>query len=270
MMAAASRLASYRSYRDRNSKEFMVGIGVPAGGDSVYPDLVFSLPAPAPRTRVGSNRVVVGVGVMGYGGWYGFNAEGARIFERYLEKIVGFVQYLIDRGHAVRLLTGDDDDDEAVTRVLAAVGQSALDAGAVAKVPTGSFSELMLQVEETDIVVATRFHNVVCALMLGKPTVSIGYAAKNEAVMAEAGLAAYCRHIEHVEPSELAQLFETVLSRRDLLAAQVRCSMVVKQLRLKEQEERLIAWLGVGSRETSIDLACSEGDTARYEESARN
>ena len=34
-------------------------------------------------------------------------------------------------------------------------------------------------------VVATRYHNVICALKLGKPTISIGYAAKNDALMAE-------------------------------------------------------------------------------------
>ncbi len=31
---------------------------------------------------------------------------------------------------------------------------------------------------DTDIIVASRFHNVVCALKLSKPTISIGYEAK--------------------------------------------------------------------------------------------
>ena len=37
-------------------------------------------------------------------------------------------------------------------------------------------------------VVATRYHNVICALKLAKPVVSVGYAAKNVAIMADMGL----------------------------------------------------------------------------------
>ena len=49
----------------------------------------------------------------------------------------------------------------------------------------------MHQMAETRIVVATRFHNVVCALKMKKPTISIGYASKNDVLLAEMGLAEF-------------------------------------------------------------------------------
>jgi polysaccharide pyruvyl transferase WcaK-like protein len=44
--------------------------------------------------------------------------------------------------------------------------------------PVSSIDELMRQIASVDTVVASRFHNVLCAFKLAKPTLSVGYAAK--------------------------------------------------------------------------------------------
>ena len=41
----------------------------------------------------------------------------------------------------------------------------------------------MQQIAEVEVVVASRFHNVLLALLLGKPVVSIAYNQKNDALM---------------------------------------------------------------------------------------
>ena len=46
----------------------------------------------------------------------------------------------------------------------------------------------MAQMAAVDTVVATRYHNVICALKLCKPTLSVGYAAKNDAADGGMGL----------------------------------------------------------------------------------
>ena len=51
-----------------------------------------------------------------------------------------------------------------------------------------SYAELSQAMAPAGIVVATRYHNVICALQLGKPTISLGYAKKNVVVMGDMGL----------------------------------------------------------------------------------
>ena len=43
----------------------------------------------------------------------------------------------------------------------------------------------------TDAVIATRFHNVVGALMVNRPVIALGYNAKFNDVMASAGLSRF-------------------------------------------------------------------------------
>ena len=45
--------------------------------------------------------------------------------------------------------------------------------------------DVIRQIALTDIVVATRYHHVVCALKLSRLTIFIGYADKNDALLAD-------------------------------------------------------------------------------------
>ena len=89
-----------------------------------------------------------------------------------------------------------------------------------------SFADLMRQMKSVDTVVATRYHNVLCALKLAKPVVSIGYAAKNEALMAEMGLADFCQRVPSLDVERLVEQFTDLENRRD----QLRRTMAEKNL----------------------------------------
>jgi polysaccharide pyruvyl transferase WcaK-like protein len=64
-------------------------------------------------------------------------------------------------------------------------------------------------------VVATRYHNVMCALKLEKPVISIGYAAKNVAIMTDAGLGEYCQHSNTLDVDRLIEQFTELESRAE-------------------------------------------------------
>ena len=55
-----------------------------------------------------------------------------------------------------------------------------------------SLDVLMREMAKVGTVVAIRYHNVLCALMLGKPTVSLSYASKHDFLMADMGLPEFC------------------------------------------------------------------------------
>jgi polysaccharide pyruvyl transferase WcaK-like protein len=92
-------------------------------------------------------------------------------------------------------------------------------AGDVVAQPLTTLHDLMDQMSHVDTVVATRYHNVLCALKVGKPTLSIGYAAKNDVLMAAMGLGEFCQPASSVRLSRLVEQFEQLEARRAELTA---------------------------------------------------
>lgn len=246
LMRAAVSLAEYRSYRDTVSKTFMQSIGFDARDDAVYPDIAFKLPAPAsPRRQPPHGRLVVGVGVMTYLGWRNDPTRGAAIYQTYLAKLTSFVLWLLDRGYAVRVLMGDTNDQRAVNDLLAhmAIARPALPDDRLVFEPMSSLHDLMRQIAATDVVVATRYHNIVCALKLGKPTVSIGYADKNDVLMAEMGLGRFCQHVERLNLDRLIEQFSQLLAERARYERGISEATLACQQRLEHQDRLLAARL---------------------------
>ncbi|WP_099864350.1 polysaccharide pyruvyl transferase family protein [Pararhizobium haloflavum] len=241
LMVTAARLAHYRSYRDRLSKTFLETSGLSTAADPIFPDIVFKLKRPDAPPRVDGAKLTVGVGVMSYYGWYGFEDGGRAIFDAYIARLVRFVIYLLDRGHGVRLLTGELGDATAVDALRAIVRRERPELGDAALVfePAYDLNGLMKQIAETDIVVATRYHNIICALKMGKPTISLGYSKKNDVVMAEFGLAEYCQHVEHFDGDLLISQFETLAGQRAKIGAAIEACRDEQERELECQERRL-------------------------------
>lgn len=211
LFKAAIGMARYRSYRDRISKNFLQGIGFAAAADPVYPDLAFALPTPPDqRGAAGKNAsLAVGLGVMTYQGWRNDPHKGAATYSNYLAKISRFALWLLDQGHTIRLLMGDGTDQRAIDDVQRFVAEHrpSLPADHLHVAKCSTLHDLMCEIVETDVVVATRFHNIVCALKLGRPVLSIGYADKNDALMAEVGLARFCQAMKSLDVDLLIQHF---------------------------------------------------------------
>ena len=216
LFKAAARIVHYRSYRDTHSKDFLRSIGLNVDRDPVYPDLAFGLPTPlVPSPPPQKQGVTVGVGVMRYHGWSGQNGQGTEIFEVYLRKIVEFILWLLDRRFRVRLLIGDEADEAALEDVLSALALARPDyprSALVIPEQALSLHDIMTQLLDTDFVVATRFHNIVCAMKMRKPCISIGYGPKFDALMAEMGLGQFCQHIERLDVGQLVAQLEALMS----------------------------------------------------------
>ena len=243
LVRSAVAMAQYRSYRDHISKAFLQSIGFDTRNDEVYPDIAFNLPVPAsPRLHdKADGRLTVGVGVMTYLGWRNDSIRGAAVYAAYLEKITKFVLWLLDQGHQVRILTGDGADRRAVADVMAGVvaAEPNLSHGRLQTQQMVSLHDLMRQIAATDIIVATRYHNIVCALKLGKPTVSIGYAEKNDVLMAEMGLGSFCQHIERLDVRRLTEQFTRLAANRRTYERSIRDANLIYQEMLKQQDARL-------------------------------
>ena len=178
---------------------------------------------------------------MAYYGWSNDPREGQSIYDAYVAKMAGFVCWLLERGHPVRLLMGEIADDRAVQDVLrlVALAKPDLAEGWLLAEPAASLRDVMQQIAETDLVVATRFHNVVCALKLGRPTVSLGYARKNDVLLAEMGLGAFCQHVEAIDLDLLKTQFGSLLAGLDTYRQQIRQTVSTYRDQLERQAEVL-------------------------------
>ena len=239
----AARLAFYRSYRDTGSYDAMRRAGIDVTCDRVYPDLAFALPVPVVRS---GDPMTVGVGVMDYHGTNDDRRQADQIRVAYVAKMKRFVRWLADSGYRIKLFGGDNRwDDGLVQEIVADVRahRTELDPVCAVAAPATSLEELMGELASVGAVVAIRYHNVLCALKLCKPTLSISYARKHDLLMADMGLSEFCQFANTLDVDRLiAQFIE--LTRR---SSQLTESMVKRNAenarRLDQQFAELSAVL---------------------------
>ncbi|MFF0622174.1 polysaccharide pyruvyl transferase family protein [Streptomyces sp. NPDC004296] len=203
----SARLAAYRSYRDAQSREAIRAMGVDTAGDAVHPDLAFALPTPEASAASDAPGPVC-VGVMDFHGGNDDRARAEEIHRRYLDGTTRFVRALVEDGRPVRLLTGDGCDAPVVAAILDAV-----DSPLVTAADTASLADLMKETAAADTVVAIRYHNLICALRTGTPTLALSYAAKSDALMDRMGLGAYCHPAREVDTDRLLEQFRALEKR---------------------------------------------------------
>ena len=237
----ATRLAHYRSFRDTLSRDAVGAMGVDTARDDVFPDLVFALPAPDVETEPGT----VAVGVMDFHGSNDDRARADVIHQTYTDNMRRFVRWLVDSGHRVRLLIGDEVDEAIVERVLAEH-----EFGAVTYETLRTLGDVMAQIAKAEVVVGTRYHNVVCGLKLAKPTISVSYSAKNDRIMADMGLAEYTQDARTADADRLIEQFTAVSAAADRIGPMLGEHAARKSAHLARQFEVLSASLGMPAEVT--------------------
>jgi polysaccharide pyruvyl transferase WcaK-like protein/chemotaxis methyl-accepting protein methylase len=242
---AALSLADYRSYRDRSSKEYLTAIGFDADRDPIYPDLVFGLPeALLPRAGVRSDRArrVVGLGLMEYAGKYSSSDPRPETYTSYLESLAVFAAWLLEHDYDIRLLLGDSDARviEDFTSVLRArIG--GYDAARVTVPPIASVQDLLAELAATDVVVATRFHNVLLSLLLSKPVIAVSFHHKCASLMRQMKLSEYCQDIDHIDGDSLIGKFRQLERDRDAVQRTIARGVKEARAAVDEQYDQVFA-----------------------------
>jgi polysaccharide pyruvyl transferase WcaK-like protein len=244
----ALSLGQFRSYRDESTKQHLRAIGFRCVNDQVFPDLAFSLPVgflPEKSARNGS-RGIVGLGVMCHSGMYGELTTEAD-YARYIDALLILSEWLLARGYDLRLVIGDLTDtpvlDNLKLRLWERVGDVA--GQRVRSTPAGSTAELLSQLGETDFVVATRFHNVLLALLLNKPAISISFHPKCSSLMDQMGLSEYCQDIQRLSAEKLIAQFCQMEENAPKLKQMIRERVEEHRRVLDDQYRRIFQELGV-------------------------
>ena len=229
-MGWALRLAFYRSYRDPLSKARAGRLAEIALQDPIYPDLAFSLPqivtGGSSDRSVGGKRVAVGIYAV---------EDGPEAVKAYVEAVGTFTLWLLDHGYRPRIVIGDVEHDEGVRQLLRSwlAERNAIER--VLDEPVQSFEALMFQLAEADLVVATRFHNVLLSLLLGKPVLSVSHMDKNDELMSSMGLSSYCMPLGRLRAEDLVARFTELERNASTLRETIEEKREVFRGKLEEQ-----------------------------------
>ena len=244
LVKRALSLADYRSYRDAFSKSYLAGIGIDTHGDSVYPDLAFTLrPDPlAVQGRQGAGRVV-GIGLMDYFGKH-WTESSQRLHDDYVREMAAFCAWLLERGYTLRLLIGDLAYDKHIKAdVLQALRslRADLPTARIVDEPVTSIESLVAQLSTIDVLAGTRFHNILLALLLHKPVVALSYHEKIDALMASVDLAAYVENVSGLHLDRLVERFTALERNAGTIKAVVARKVQEARSALDRQYEAIFA-----------------------------
>ncbi len=211
--AGAARGAQVRSYRDAETRDALPPWSG-AGRDPVAYDVVLSRPeavdppvrwAAARETQASGPRRVV-VAVIDHDPAPG--APGAQLRERYERRVAELVRALVRSGIEVDLLAADTADRTPVASVLAAV--TAQDPGASTRITVhheqGGLDVLLERVAAADVVVASRYHVLVAAILARRPVVALCHADKDAALLRRLGLEEYLVPVDDVDTDHVLGL----------------------------------------------------------------
>lgn len=216
LMRLALAQADFCSYRDEGSRRFMASIGRSTVDDEIWPDLVFALERRLAPPRNGTDPFTVALGIMNYRGWRGWGPEAEMIHARYLDRIVALANRLPAEGYRVFLVLGDDSDLPAAEAVA-----GRFDHGEMEIVRSPDFDDVHTALMNSDVVISSRYHNLVAALMAGVPAISLSYAGKNDELLDAFALGEFCQSIESFDVERVMTDVVSIRARHADLVAEI-------------------------------------------------
>lgn len=236
LMKLALAQADFCSYRDDDSRRYMASIGRSTAADEVWPDLVFALEREIEKRQDETGSFTVALGVMDYRGWRGSGAEAEAIHADYVCRVAALGDRLRADGCRLVLVLGDDADLPAAQAVA-----ERLHDGEVDIVPSADFDEVRTAIMRCDVVVSSRYHNLIAALMAGVPAVSLSYARKNDHLLEAFALGKYCQSIESFDLDRVLADVASIKADRAVLAAEIERRVEATRAELRTLLDRRLA-----------------------------
>lgn len=209
------RSAKYVSVRDVLSLEGLAAIGCNGSRIRVFPDVAFGLepksPSVRPPTKSLQDFLRVGLGVLAYHD-PDDASRGAEVAERYERAVTEFARQLVRDGHQVSVLIGDASDVPLAERVRRAASQDD-GPGTIDFIEISTYRSLIDIISTLDVVVGSRYHNLIFALLTSIPALSIGYADKCQSLLADARMDRYALRLEKAGTQDMTQMFDELVAK---------------------------------------------------------
>jgi polysaccharide pyruvyl transferase WcaK-like protein len=191
-MRYAVEQAAYCSVRDSESRALTAGLGVKRDLH-VVPDLAFALAPGSPRPLPQSGYEI-GISPMVYlrpGSW---PHEDAAEYRRLIGLWASLVSACANAGNRVQLFVSDPEDMLAVEDVWNQLNESVRAATSINH--AASPDALMEFFRGIDLVISSRLHGVLLAMVAARPVLALSHERKVRTVMADAGVASFCTELK--------------------------------------------------------------------------
>jgi len=217
-------LARYRSYRDERSRRLIESIGVRNAGP-VGPDLAFGWEPPdVSAEEPGADGRTIGLNVFPYKDWRYSPSYDPAAYAAYVEKIGDLALALLARGHRIRLFPTQLRADVRVIRDVLETLKPRLPTGGEDRLQVASIrtvDDLAREIGRADVIIATRFHAIVIAMLMGKPVLGLCNESKMTDLMSDMGQAAYALPLDSFEVSGALARFADLQADRDRVTAEL-------------------------------------------------
>jgi polysaccharide pyruvyl transferase WcaK-like protein len=218
------KLAKYRSYRDERSRRLIESIGVRDAG-SVGPDLVFGWePSGEPGEATPTAGRTVGLNVFPYNDRRYWPMSNSAAYAVYIEKIGDLTLWLLAEGYRVRLFPTQLRADPRVIRDVLEKLKPRLTVDHEARlevVSIGTVQDLAREIRHANVIVATRFHAIVIAMLMGKPVLGLCNESKMSDLMADMGLGAYSLLLQDFDVPRTIARFVDLEANRESVTTQL-------------------------------------------------
>lgn len=238
---AAMKRAQLRVLRDPGSLRALQELRFPEPCD-VCPDPAFHLDTGhlgAPPASDGPPFVVLSP--IARNAWPGPHDA---TFEKYLAALAAAADHLQGRGYEVRFVCSQTRMDPPVIAKVQAAMRG--DASATRVHTPSSVDGYLRAVQGAHLVLASRLHALILALVMGTPVVAISYARKVEQQMQDAALGEYCLDLPAVDSPALIAALEHLLARHGEVKAHVGATAARFRRELDARFDRLASLFGAG------------------------
>lgn len=223
---ATLHLSDYRSYRDENTRQLINKIGFKRK-DAIVPDLANSLDISDYEETVAAKNSskVVGIGPVGFfkeGCW---PESDSNVYAAYVDKMCSIIEWLVERQYDILFLPGEAYYDLlTINDIKAALAQKGLHSISEHFIEKEilSVDDLLEAISITDIVIVSRFHNLLLSQRLQKPAIAISYQSKIDSLMQNTKQGIYCSDISSFMVDSVISQFVSLEENREKTMVEVK------------------------------------------------
>jgi polysaccharide pyruvyl transferase WcaK-like protein len=228
-LSAALRMAQYRSYRDKRSREVAAHLLQRAASDTIVPDLAFTLPPfelplPAGIKSISQGRSIVAISPIAFARPESWPSPNRALHEQYMQQMTEVVSQLLNRGYFLVIVCSSlGDDERVIPDLLERLDNEAKERVArqiyIPKITT--WKDLASCLWDVDFLISSRLHSAILGFLTQTPTVTISFDPKVDSVMEDLNQTEYLLHIADFTAKEVMEAFDRIERRSTLVQQQI-------------------------------------------------
>jgi polysaccharide pyruvyl transferase WcaK-like protein len=158
-------------------------------------------------------------------------------YQRYVTLWADLVCDRVARGDRVHLFVSDPGDMDAVRDVWARLDETTRAGCSVAETKTPD--ALLDLFRRLDVIISSRLHGVLLAIVAGRPVLALSHERKVRAVMSDAGVSPFCADLSTATMDQITERLADLTDQLDTCVRRLREYVTLARAAVRQQEELL-------------------------------